>query len=176
MDAALRWSPHATSDDPRFLIIDVISNRLRLCKPTRLSPRGSSYQVICTRDKLPNYTAFDWSKTSPNIVAVGGQAGEANIISIDPDQSNSNPIPSTSLSASGSQHQTQYIWSFPIKSQRKCNSIAFSTKNFLATGLERVRNDYSMNIYNVDAERSWKDNEAPLRHAYGETITSSTLR
>lgn len=121
---------------------------------------------------MPNYTAFDWSKTSPNIVAVGGQAGEANIISIDPDQSNSNPTPSNSLSTSGSQPPNQYIWSFPIKSQRKCNSIAFSTKNFLATGLERVRNDYSMNIYNVDAERSWKDNDTPIRYAYGETITS----
>lgn len=134
MEAAIRWSPHSTPESPNFLIIDVAGNRLKLCKVESLESKAVKYKQLCLRDNLPNYTAFDWSKTHPYFVAVGAASGEANLVRIDPDKS---PL-------------EENIWSFPIRHQRKCNSIAFSAKNYLATGLDRVRNDWCMNIYDLN--------------------------
>jgi WD repeat-containing protein mio len=134
MDAAIRWSPHSTPERPHFLIVDVLGTRLRLCQVDSVQDKKVKPRPLCMRDKLPNYTAFDWSKTSPYHVAIGAASGEANLVQIDPERS----------------PKDDYIWSFGIKHQRKCNSIAFSTKNFLATGLDRVRNDFCMNIYDLN--------------------------
>jgi hypothetical protein len=138
MEAAIRWSPHSTPESPQFLIVDVAGNRLQLCEVESLASKTIKYKKIGQRDKLPNYTAFDWSKTEPYFVAVGSASGEANLVRIDPDRS----------------AQEENVWSFPIKHQRKCNSIAFSSKNYLATGLDRVRNDWCMNIYDLNVVSS----------------------
>ena len=39
--------------------------------------------------------------------------------------------------------------SLPIKSQRQCNAVAFNPESLLATGLERVRNDFCLNVYDI---------------------------
>ncbi|QDS73952.1 hypothetical protein FKW77_008086 [Venturia effusa] len=134
MEAAIRWSPHATLDTPQFLIVDVIGNRLKLCEIGHVDSGTVNYKEISRRDKLKNYTAFDWSKTDPNLVAIGQASGEACLIRLDADKSSSD----------------EGMWSFPIKHQRKCNSIAFSVNNKLATGLEKHRTDLGMNIYNLN--------------------------
>ena len=133
MEAAIRWSPHSDPDHQQFLIVDVQANRLQLCQIDKLDTKGVTYTKLSKRDKLPNYTAFDWSKTQPYLVALGTQAGEANLVRIDPDR------------------QDDPIISFPTRYPRKCNSIAFSAKDYLATGLDRVRNDHCMNIYDVNS-------------------------
>jgi hypothetical protein len=131
MEAAIRWSPHATPAQQQFLIVDVQANRLQLCQIEQLTPKTVTYKKLSKREKLPNYTAFDWSKTQPYLVALGAQSGEANLVHIDPD------------------NQDDPIVSFPIRYPRKCNSIAFSGKEYLATGLDRVRNDHCMNVYDL---------------------------
>jgi hypothetical protein len=158
MEAAIRWSPHSTPESPQFLIVDVAGNRLRLCEVESLESKNIKYKSICQRDKLPNYTAFDWSKTEPYFVAVGSAIGEANLIRIDPDRS---PL-------------EENTWSFPIKHQRKCNSIAFSHKNYLATGLDRVRNDLCMNIYdlNVISSPGSRQQDPTRKLATSEPISS----
>lgn len=108
-----------------------------------------TYSQLCVRDKLPNYTAFDWSKRDENIVAIGSASGEAVIVHVDTDRP---------------------LHSFTIKHQRKCNSIAFSSKNLLATGLDRVRNDVCLNIYDIEHLSS---NKEPYRKlASSEAISS----
>src|SRR5688500_10726763 len=121
MDAAIRWSPHSTQQNPRFLIIDVAANRLRLCQIDKVEEnRRVTYSQLYVTVKLPHYSSFDWSKRDANVVAIGSASGEAVIVHVNADHP---------------------LHSFPIKHQRKCNSIAFRSKNFLATGLDRVRND-----------------------------------
>ena len=132
MEAAIRWSPHSDPKNQQFLIVDVQANRLQLCQIEQLDTKAVKYTKLSKRDKLPNYTAFDWSKTQPYLVALGAQSGDANLVRIDPDR------------------QEEPILSFPIRYPRKCNSIAFSTKDILATGLDKVRNDHCMNIYDVN--------------------------
>ena len=155
MDAAIRWSPHSTRDNPRFLIIDVAGNRLRLCQVNDFSKGKVNYKQICIRDKLPNYTAFDWSKKDPSVVAIGSTSGEATVITLDPERPDSD-----------------YIHSFSIRHQRKCNSIAFSSKNLLATGLDRVRNDVCLNIYDMNDSRVTAKDEPYKKLASSEAISS----
>ena len=138
MEAAIRWSPHSTPDHQQFLIVDVAGHRVRLCELESTDTKPTKYKQLCLRDKLPNYTAFDWSKTQPYVVGIGAASGEANVVQIDPNRS----------------PQEDLISSFPIRHQRKCNSIAFSSKNFLATGLDRVRNDFCMNVYDLNVVSS----------------------
>ncbi|KAI2482178.1 WD40 repeat protein [Pyrenophora tritici-repentis] len=155
MEAAIRWSPHSTRGDPRFLIIDVAGNRLRLCQIDEFSKSKVKYKQICIRDKLPNYTAFDWSKRDPCVVAVGSASGEATIVTLDPEKP-----------------EYDYIHSFSIRHQRKCNSIAFSAKNLLATGLDRVRNDVCLNIYDMNDSRVTAKDEPYKKLASSEAISS----
>ena len=155
MEAAIRWSPHSTQHNPRFLIIDVALNRLRFCQIDRIEKNRVKYKQLCLRDKLPNYTAFDWSKKDEHIVAIGSSSGEAVIVPIDADHP-----------------QNDYIHSFPIKHQRKCNSIAFSVKNYLATGLDRVRNDVCLNIYDLNVPTLTSSAEPYKKLASSEAISS----
>jgi hypothetical protein len=155
MEAAIRWSPHATQHNPRFLIIDVASNRLRLCQVERWDKAQVKYKQLCLRDKLLNYTAFDWSKRDESVVGIGLATGEAVRVRLDPDRP-----------------QSESTHSFPIKHQRKCNSIAFSNNDFLATGLDRVRNDACLNIYDLNNPNITSTSEPYRKLANSETITS----
>jgi len=157
MEAAIRWSPHSTTTTPRFLIIDVTGNRLRLCQIENFEKqKRAKYKQLCLRDKLPNFTAFDWSKRDEHIVGIGSASGEAVIVQVDAQRPNSD-----------------FIHSFPIKHQRKCNSIAFSAKNFIATGLDRVRNDFCLNIYDLNAPNFSSSSSEPYKKlASSEAISS----
>jgi len=114
------------------------------------------YKLVAQRDKLPNFTAFDWSKTEESLVAVGSASGEATLIQLDADRP-SHAEPNRS---------------FPIRHQRKCNSIAFSVKNALATGLDRVRNDFCLNIYDLNAAASPQQQEPLRKLATSEAVYS----
>lgn len=155
MEAAIRWSPHSTPDQPRFLIIDVAGNRLRLCEIESLEGTKVNYRQLLIRDKLPNYTAFDWSKKDPDVVAIGSASGEAHIVQLDP-----------------TKPEGEFLHAFPIRHQRKCNSIAFSHKNLLATGLDRVRNDVCLNIYDMNDARFTSKEEPYKKLASSEAVSS----
>tara|TARA_R110002003_G_scaffold346_3_gene18867 strand:- start:1729 stop:2379 length:651 start_codon:yes stop_codon:yes gene_type:complete len=155
MEAAIRWSPHSTQSNPRFLIIDVAGNRLRLCQLDNVAKNKVSYRQICIRDKLPNYTAFDWSKKDASVVGIGSASGEAVVVTLDPDKPDN-----------------ELLHAFPIRHQRKCNSIAFSNKNLLATGLDRVRNDVCLNIYDLNDSRVTNKDEPYKKLASSEAISS----
>jgi hypothetical protein len=155
MEAAIRWSPHSTHNNPRFLIIDVAGNRLRLCQIDNFSKNKVNYKQICIRDKLPNYTAFDWSKKDPGLVGIGSASGEAVLVTLDPEKPD-----------------VDTMHAFPIRHQRKCNSIAFSNKNLLATGLDRVRNDVCLNIYDLNDSRFTSKDEPYKKLASSEAISS----
>ncbi|KAF2841125.1 hypothetical protein M501DRAFT_928761 [Patellaria atrata CBS 101060] len=159
MEAAIRWSPHATQNTPRFIIVDVAGNRLRLCEIESFEDSKVRYKQVALRDKLPNFTAFDWSKTQESIVGLGSASGEAILVQIGAQKSTSSS-------------QSDLIHSFPLKHQRKCNSIAFSTKNYLATGLDKVRNDFCMNVYDLNEGSLSPSTEPYKKLASSEAITS----
>ena len=128
---------------------------MRLCQVEQWGKGKVKYKQLCLRDKLPNYTAFDWSKRDEGLVGIGSASGEAILLRLDADRP-----------------QSDYIHAFPIRHQRKCNSIAFSTKNYVATGLDRVRNDVCLNIYDLNNPNMTSTSEPYRKLASSEAISS----
>lgn len=157
METAIRWSPTSTAAEQRFLLVDVTGKAFRLCRVTASDGRNLEHEVISTHNKVPSFRAFDWSPVDESLIAVGQSSGDATILRL-----GGNASPET--------------YSFPIRSQRYCNAVAFSTHGLLASGLDRVRNDFCLNIWDVNQRLAMKGNKGfsePLRKlASSEPITS----
>lgn len=160
METAIRWSPSSTTSDQRFLIADVNGRAFKHCKVEKYDGKNLQYEIISTHRMVPAFRAFDWSPQDEAIVAVGQWSGEATVLRID-DQSQS--------------------LSLPIKHQRLCNAVTFSRTGLLATGLERVRNDFCLNVWDINQRPLTKSSTSssgrlsidPVRKlASSEAITS----
>lgn len=57
---------------------------------------------------------------------------------------------------------TSTAQTFPVKHQRPCNSISFNTNYLIATGLDKVRNDFCLNIWDLKHQPT-----TPTKSAYG---------
>ncbi|KAJ5094222.1 hypothetical protein N7456_010083 [Penicillium angulare] len=157
MESAIRWSPSSTVAEQRFLSVDVTGKAFRLCRVTGFHGRNIQHEVISHIRDTPSFRAFDWSAANENLIAVGQSSGEATILRLDAD-------PKDSLS-------------FPVRNQRYCNAVAFSAHGLVASGLDRVRNDFCLNIWDVNQRLSpagpTKGFHEPLRKlASSEPITS----
>ncbi|KAJ5988736.1 hypothetical protein N7481_003946 [Penicillium waksmanii] len=130
MESAIRWSPSSTAAEQRFLSVDVTGKSFRLCRVTGFDSKKVRHEVVSTLTNTPSFRAFDWSTSNENLIAVGQSSGEATILRLDAD-------PKESLS-------------FPVRNQRYCNAVAFSTHGLVASGLDRVRNDFCLNIWDVN--------------------------
>ncbi|KAJ5888234.1 hypothetical protein N7495_008275 [Penicillium taxi] len=157
MESAIRWSQTSTTAEQRFLAVDVAGKSFRLCKVTNFDGKAVRHEIISHLKDVPLFRAYDWSTSNENLIAVGQSSGEATILRLDADAK-------TSLS-------------FPVRNQRYCNSVAFSTHGLVAAGLDRVRNDFCFNIWDVNQRLSpsggSKGFPEPLRKlASSEPITS----
>lgn len=158
MEAAIRWSPSSTTTEQRFLLADVTGKSFRLCKVTAFDGKNIQHEVLSTHTRVPSFRAFDWSPLDESLVAVGQSSGDATILRL------------------GGGDESQETFSFPIRSQRYCNAVAFSSHGLLAAGLDRVRNDFCLNIWDVNQRLALKGTKGfaePLRKlASSEPITS----
>ena len=127
METAIRWNQRSNHSDPNFLIIDVIGRTFKHCRVTASSSNSLQWQEISRNSRAPAFRAFDWNFLH-NVVAIGQWSGEANVLRLD--------------------NESEAL-SLPIKSQRQCNAVAFSPETLLAAGLERVRNDFCLNVYDI---------------------------
>ena len=164
MDAVVRWSPHSTPEQPRFVILNLSEHNLKFAQADKIHGNRLHFRQLSQRSKLPTIRAFDWSPTEEALVAFGLPSGEAALLRID-DKSNE-------------------LLSFPVKHQRLCNAVSLSTKGLLAAGLDKVRNDFCLNIWDVEQRLpDWSKSTAgwgparpqiePIRKlATSETISS----
>lgn len=156
MESAIRWSPSSTAAEQRFLSVDVTGKSFRLCKVTGFDGRKLRHEVLSTLADVPLFRAFDWSTPNENLIAVGQSSGEATILRLDAD--------------------AKQTLSFPVRNQRYCNAVAFSAHGLVASGLDRVRNDFCLNIWDVNQRLSPAGSKGfpePLRKlASSEPITS----
>ena len=129
METAIRWSGSSTLPEQRFLIVDVNGRSFQRCKIINYDGTKLRHQVLSTYSKVPAFRAFDWAPHDENLAAVGQWSGEVTILRIDGSVANT-PL--------------------PAKHQRLCNTVAFSRTDLLAAGLERVRNDFSLNIWDIN--------------------------
>lgn len=133
METAIRWSPSSTISEQRFLVADVHGRSFRHCRIESYNRKILRFRTLSTIHKVPAFRAFDWSPHDESIVAVGQWSGEATVLRID---NNSQSL------------------SLPIKHQRLCNAVTFSKTGLLATGLERVRNDFCLNVWDISQRLS----------------------
>lgn len=152
MEAALRWSPHATNDRGRFLQVNVSNPGIVLNQIDSFDKNSVSYHTVSQSGKLPSFGAFDQSKTDESILAVGLLSGNASLVKLIDDAKGSNEPEMT----------------FRIKQQRKCNSISFSSEDWLAVALDRTRSDVSLNVYDAKSEAS-----EPVRRLCAAELVSS---
>lgn len=134
MEAAIRWSPHSTPDDRRFLIADVAGNRLRHCRVRSLDKKKVEYAVLAKKDKVSNFTAFDWYRNDESLVVTGDGFGATRIVRLEAEDA----APS------------DYISTFKIRQERKCNSVAISSQGLIATAYDKARTDPSLNLYDIN--------------------------
>ncbi|KAF2209413.1 hypothetical protein CERZMDRAFT_122194 [Cercospora zeae-maydis SCOH1-5] len=152
MEAAVRWSPFASSERARFLLVDVMDQSVALHQIThwRRSAAGSTQLARCGR--LPNFGAFDWSKSDESIVALGLVSGSACLVQLHDDGR-----PAATLAT------------FKLRQQRKCNSIAVGAQDWLAVALDRTRSDACLNIFDTKAPPTAE----PLRRLCPAEVVSS---
>ena len=174
METAIRWSPWSTAAEQRFLYVDVLGRSFKLCSVTSYNNHtnhidrsrsngirgngadaGLSYKVLSSYYKVPAFRAYDWSPTVESVVAVGQSSGETTVLKID--------------------GETQDSIVLPIRNQRYCNSIAFSTQSLLASGLDKVRNDFCLNIWDLN-QRNLSSVSAGGRGFGSDRHTAEPLR
>lgn len=129
METAVRFSESSTLSEQRFLIADVNGRSFKRCKINNYDGIKLQHQTLSTYSKVPPFRAFDWAPHDETLAAVGQWSGEVTILRIDDSMAN---IP------------------LPAKHQRLCNAVAFSRTGLLAAGLERVRNDFCLNIWDIN--------------------------
>jgi len=125
----IKWSPNPSVDS--FLHISLQHRVVQIYKPTGHAQRGRfDFERLSKHDDFPPLTTYDWSPTIPGLVAVGTSTGVVNLLRVD-DNSN------------------DYL-ELNLKMSRVCQAVAFSTSNMLAVGLDRVRSDRCLYVWDVN--------------------------
>ena len=158
METAIRWSPNSTISGQRFLLVDVNGRTFRTCEIEDYDGSKLRYKTTLVHSKIPPFRAFDWSPKDENLTAVGQSSGEASVLRF---------------------NDTSACFSVPPKHQRVCNAVTFNKSSLLAVGLERVRNDFCLNLWDLnqrlDSSLSPKTKssvEPCVKFASSEAITS----
>lgn len=142
MEAAIRWSPHSTPDNQRFLLVNNAAPdpSLLLYSVSSLTRKKVVYSQAAKCEKLHPFNAFDWSKTDESLVALGKGNGSADLIKLHLDGG----------SDGRGGGDTKAV--FKLRQPRKCNSVSFSTQDWLAVAVDKTRSDACLNIYDVRRE------------------------
>lgn len=162
METAIRWSQNSTPHNQRFLHVDVAGRTLRLCRVDHVKGDDIEYHSISEIKKVPQFRAFDWSLRDEALVAVGQPSGEMTLINVS--------------------NKTQDSFSLPLKNQRQCNAVAFNTQGLVAVGLDKVRSDFSLNVWDINRHPTLSPVQSPssggptfepyYKQAHSEPITS----
>lgn len=158
MERAIRWSPSASSptSDHRFLLIDVTGRAFKLNRVISFDGITLHHEALSTYSKVPAFRAFDWSPVDESLIAIGQASGDASVLRM--------------------AENSQESYSFPIRSPRPCNAVAFSHHGLLAAGVDRTRGDFCLNVWDVNQRLAMggpKGSVEPVKKlAASEPITS----
>ncbi|KYK57796.1 WD40 repeat-like-containing domain protein [Drechmeria coniospora] len=125
----VKWSANADVDS--FVHVNLQHRVVQLYEPTgHAHRRRFDYAKLSRHEDFPPLTTYDWSPANPELLAVGTSAGIVNLLRID-DSSNG------------------YV-EIGLKMARTCQAVAFNTTGLLAVGLDRVRMDQSLQVWDVN--------------------------
>ncbi|KAI5465740.1 hypothetical protein BGZ63DRAFT_374423 [Mariannaea sp. PMI_226] len=133
----VKWATHPSVDS--FIHINLQHRVVQVYEPTGHARAGRfDYQKTYRHDDFPPLTTYDWSPTNPGLLAVGTGTGIVNLLKID-DGSNA------------------YV-ELGLKMSRTCQAVAFNKSGLLAVGLDRVRMDQCLHIWDVNRLSSMDKN------------------
>ncbi|KAI1413737.1 hypothetical protein F5Y13DRAFT_28313 [Hypoxylon sp. FL1857] len=148
----IKWSPNPAFDT--FLHVNLQHRVVQLYEPTGLAHPGNfEFEKTSKYDEIPPLTTYDWSPAHPGIVAIGTASGTVDLINLHSDSSSH--------------------FELPIRITRTCQAVAFNTGALLAVGLERVRNDQCLKIFDVsrltalEPGASWASLEGSMNPVIG---------
>ncbi|KAH7023507.1 hypothetical protein EDB80DRAFT_697781 [Ilyonectria destructans] len=124
----VKWCTQSSVDS--FIHINLQHRVVQVYEPTGHARAGRfDYKKVNRHDDVPPLTTYDWSPTNPGLLAVGTGTGIVNLLKID-DGSNA------------------YV-ELGLKMSRTCQAVAFNTTGLLAVGLDRVRMDQCLHVWDV---------------------------
>lgn len=125
----VKWSANPQVDS--FVHVNLQRQIVQLYEPTGHARNGQfDYAKSGKHDDFPPLTTYDWSPCDPRLLAVGTGAGMVNLLRVD-DGSNA------------------YL-ELGVKMARTCHAVAFNTTGLLAVGLDRVRMDSSLQVWDLE--------------------------
>jgi len=128
-EGIIRWSPNTSRDE--FMHINLSHRIVQIYAATgHAKPGRFDYEKRSKHSEFSQLNTYDWSPHSRELVAVGTVHGDVQVLRVDDDSNASVTL--------------------PLKLQRSCQTVAFNTTGLLAVGLDRVRNDACLQIWDVN--------------------------
>ena len=125
----VKWSSNPALD--AFLHVNILHRVVSLYEPSAPSETSKfPFRRTSKHEEIPILTTYDWSPTVPGLVAIGIRGGLVNLVRVD----------------DGSNAFLELVPRF----HRNCHAVAFNTVGKLAVGLDRVRNDQCLYLWDVD--------------------------
>lgn len=128
-EGIIRWSPNTSRND--FMVFNLKNQVIQLYEATGYAQPGRfDYTKVSKHADFPPVNTYDWSPALRGLVAVGTSHGDVHLLRVD-DHSNAR-------------------FTLPLKLQRPVLSVAFNTEGLLAVGLDRVRNDSCLQVWDIN--------------------------
>lgn len=128
-EGIIRWSPNTANDE--FMTISLSNRSIQLYAATgHANPGNFEYQKLSKHTEWNHLNTYDWSPVNHGLVAIGTAQGDVQLLRVDDDSNASIAL--------------------PLKLQRSCQTVAFNTNGLLAVGLDRVRNDSCLQVWDVN--------------------------
>ncbi|KAG6121354.1 hypothetical protein E4U14_001990 [Claviceps sp. LM454 group G7] len=125
----VKWSPNSSIDS--FVHVNLQLRSVHLYEPTGYANNHKfDYSRISQHDDFPPLTTYDWSPADSSLLAVGTGTGLINLLKI---------------------HGNSKAYAeIGVKVARTCQAVAFNTTGLLAVGLDRVRLDQSLHVWDIN--------------------------
>ncbi len=128
-EGIVRWSPSASRTD--FMVFNLKNQVVQLYEATGYAKPGRfDCAKVSKHADFPPVNTYDWSPSIRGLVAIGTSHGAVHLLRVD-DSSNDR-------------------FELPMRLQRPVQSVAFNTTGLLAVGLDRVRNDSCLQIWDIN--------------------------
>ncbi|TFY61875.1 hypothetical protein EVJ58_g4227 [Rhodofomes roseus] len=105
---------------------------------------SSEIKQVTAQQDLPHMKCFAWSPDAAldDLIAVGHSSGKVDLMRLEASKQSKEHVLSSGPTVP-----------LPVRNSRACNSLAFSTAdpNYLAVGLDKVRGDHSLVVWDVHA-------------------------
>lgn len=125
-------------DRYEFLNVNTAGAGISLYRATGQAIPGCLDHVkVAKHLDYPPITTYDWSPTFGGLVSIGTKNGDVHLLRVD--------------------DNSDATITLPLKLQRSCQSVAFNTTGLLAVGLDRVRNDQCLQIWDLNQRLSGWD-------------------